>query len=453
MSVNEPQEPDSPDRLRYIAISWLDLATSIGIVLTAGIVVLWVAFRVIQPAPPSTLTISAGPEGGAFWVAAQRYKDILARNGVTLRVIPSAGTLENLERLANPAEHVDLGFVQSGLGTLHSVMSPDTHGADLMSLGSMGYLPLFIFYRGPEARLLKAFKGERIAIGRAGSGTRQLVLLVLKANGIDTGDTDKMISLAGEPAIRALVDGQVDVAIVTGDAAQPSVIADLLRRPDIRFFNFAQARAYTRRFPFLTEVEVPMGVFDLGDNLPSESVHTVVTTAELIARRTLHPALSDLLVEAAYEVHSGAGLLQNAGAFPSPVAHDFPLSPDAARYYKSGKTFLYRAMPFWLASLTDRMIVFIVPLLVVLIPGLKLVPPIYAWRVKARIYRWYSELLAIERRALFDEVPDESRAELLEKLDDIEHRVNRLRLPVTYADQFYLLREHICFVRQRLTGR
>jgi hypothetical protein len=177
----------------------------------------------------------------------------------------------------------------------------------------------------------------------------------------------------------------------------------------------------------------------------------IAPTAELVARDSLHPALSDLLIEAAKEVHGHATLLQRAGEFPAPRTQDFPISDDAARYYKSGKSFLYRVLPFWLASLADRMVVLLVPIIVVLIPGLRLVPSLYAWRVKSRIYRWYGALIGIERAAM-NETSAAERATLIRRLDAIEESVNGMKMPLSYADQFYVLREHIGFVRARLNA-
>ena len=315
----------------------------------------------------------------------------------------------------------------------------------------MSYVPLVIFYEGRERMRLSGFAGKRIAIGPDGSGTRALALALLKANGIEPGGKTTLLPLTGDAAARALTAHQIDAAFLAGDSAQPPVMARLLRTPGVRLFSFAQAHAYARRFPYLTDVEVPMGAFDLGKNLPPAPVHTVAPTAELVARDSLHPALSDLLIEAAKEVHGRASLLQNAGEFPSPVMHDFPISDDAARYYKSGKGFLYRVLPFWLASLVDRLLVLVVPIVVVLIPGARLIPSLYGWRVRSRIYRWYGALIAIERSALDETASDEERAASLAKLTEIEAAVNRLKMPLAYADQFYVLREHIGFVRARLT--
>lgn len=447
----------SPDRSGsrragdYFGVSWSDLAISVGLLVIVSTVLIWVAIRVIRPAPPHTLTISAGPEHSRFWLEAQQYKEILKRNGVTLHVLTSSGTLENLKRLADPASHVDLGFVQSGLTRVSSVVPPDTRPAGLMSLGSVSNWPLFVFYRGPELTRLSEFKGKRLAIGRDGSGTHQIVLLLLRANAVEgTGDA-QMLPIEGEVAVNALLDGKVDAAFLTPDSARPFLMQKLIRTAGVRLFSFTQAKAYVRLFPFLRQFEVPMGAFDLANNLPPEPTETIETTMELIARNTLHPALSDLIIEAAGEVHTGASLLQDAGEFPAPFAHDFPSSPDAARYYKSGKSFIYRTMPFWLASLVDRLLVLVVPVVVVLIPALRFIPPLYAWRVKSRFYRRYGELIALERNVL-DDPSEQNHTEFTSKLNDIETALNKLKMPLAYADSFYALREHISYVRSQIAA-
>ena len=442
--MKSPTGRKPPPRLvaRFVAISWRDLAVSFGPILLVSVAAIWLAVRLIQPAPPSTLTMSAGPKGSTFWNAAQKYKAILARNRITLNVLESEGSAQNLQRLADPDSHVDVAFVQDGLAS----KVPDR----LVSLGSVAYVPLAVFYHGPPVTRLSQFEGERLAIGAEGSGTRELALTLLKANGIVPGGKTQLLPLSGDDAARALVEGKIDAAFLTGDSAQPPVMGRLMRMPGVRFFDFTQADAYARRFPYLTAITIPMGAFDFGRNLPPHPLQFIAPTAELVARDSLHPALSDLLVDAAKEVHGRSTLLQRAGEFPAPRAQDFPISDDAARYYKSGKGFLYRVLPFWLASLADRLLVVLVPIIVVLIPGLRLVPGLYAWRVKSRIYRWYGSLIALERAALADNSPAERRT-LLRQLDTIEESVNGMKMPLAYADQFYVLREHIGFVRSRLS--
>ena len=425
-------------------ISWRDLAASLGPVLLASALAMALAFHFVQPAPPRSINISAGPEGSQFRAIAERYKAKLARNGITLNVLGSDGSLDNLQRLANPAVPVQVGFVQGGLAT----------GADisgLESLGSVFYEPIAIFYRGrPGLQRLSELKGKRIAIGPEGSGTRALALALLKANGIEPhGDTD-LLELSGEHANDALLKRQIDAAFIMSDSSGPGTLRKMLRQRDIHLFEFPQADGYVRRFRYLTKLELPAGAFDLGTNIPAKPLVMMAPTVELVARGDLHPALSDLLIEAARDVHGRATVLQKAGEFPAPLEHEYPLSDEASRYYKSGKSFVYKHLPFWLASLADRLLALLVPIIIVLIPGLRLVPVLYGWRIRSRIYRRYGELMALERASL-DPLTPEQRVELLAQLDEIEKSAITGKAPGAFADQVFVLRQHIKFVRERLS--
>ncbi len=427
-------------------LSWRDLAVTIGPFVLLLAVALWLASRFLQPAPPDTITITSGPEGSTYARTAQRYQKILARQGIKLQILPSQGSLENLKRLADPKVSVDIGFVQGGLAGL-----ADT--GELYSLGSIFYTPVYVFYRSPKPiTRLSELSGKRVAISREGSGTHVLATALLRANGIEGKDKDttKLVALEGTTAEDALQAWQVDAVFLMGDSATFANTRELLRTEGVRLFDFTQAEGYLRRFRYLTKLEVPAGAFDLGKNLPPEPLTLVSPTIELIARSDLHPALSDMLIEAAREVHGRSTLFQKAGEFPAPIEHEYRISDDASRYYKSGKTFVYRHLPFWLASLVDRIAVVLVPLIVLLIPSFKIVPWFYRWRMSQRIYRRYGELIALERAALSQTTP-EQRADLLKRLDQIEARVIGLKLPGSFADQVYLLRQHITFVRARLT--
>ncbi|HUL42255.1 MAG TPA: TAXI family TRAP transporter solute-binding subunit [Burkholderiales bacterium] len=429
--------------LPSMEISWRDLAITLVPIILISLLAIWAAIRFVNPAPPNHITITSGPEGSTFQTTAKKYQKILARSGVKLRILPSGGSLENLNRLNNPSFHVDIGFVQGGVSGGKNIDK-------LVSLGSIFHEPLEIFYRGaaPVMRLSE-LSGKRLAIGPEGSGTRFLALALLKANGIETGGSTALLDLSGEDAAQALIHGKIDAAFLMGDSATVHVMRELFLTPGVQLMNFEQAEAYLRRFPYLNALELPMGSIDLGKNIPDHDVSLIAPTVELIAREDLHPALSDLLIEAATEVHASAGLLRRAGEFPAPLEHEFRISDDAKRYYTSGKSFLYRHLPFWLASFADRMLVILVPIVVLLIPGLRMTPALYRWRVRSRINRWYGALLALERDMRAATVP-ENREEMLGRLDDIEKAVNRMKMPRSFADQFYALREHIIFVRTQL---
>jgi TRAP transporter TAXI family solute receptor len=430
---------------RFSEISFRDLAVTAGPLVLITAVVIVAAFWYVRPAPPNTITIISGPPGSVFQLTAEKYRKILARNGVKLRILPSEGSLDNLKKLNDPTVRIDIGFVQGGVSTGISVDK-------LVSLGSVFHEPLVVFYRGaaPMDRISE-LDGKRLAIGREGSGTHALALILLKANGIEPGGATTLMAQTGEDAAQALMEGKVDAAFLMGDSAAPPVMRKLLRTAGIRLLDIAQADAYIRRFPYLKKLDFPMGVFDFDKNIPSRDIHVIGPIVDLVARDNLHPALSDLLIETAREVHGGPSLLQRAGEFPAPLEHEFRISEDARRFYSSGKGFFYRSLPFWLASLADRTLVFLVPIVVLLIPGLKMVPKLYNWRVRSRIYRVYGKLIALERSMLSQPAPEE-REEMLKQLDDIETEVNKMKMPLAFADQFYVLRDHIGFVRGRYSN-
>jgi hypothetical protein len=307
-----------------------------------------------------------------------------------------------------------------------------------------------VFYSGNKPLdQLSQLRGLRVAVGHEGSGTRVLALRLLEANGIER-NAPTLRAIGNQAAAQALRNGQLDAAFVIGDPAAP-VVKELLAAPGISLMSFSQADAYVRRFPYLYKLVLPKGALDLRNNLPPQDVFLIGPTAELIARDNLHPALSDLLIEAAQEVHGGADLFSRAGEFPAPREHDFALSQDAQRFYKSGRRFLHRYLPFWLANLVDRALVLLVPIVAVAIPGLRLAPALYRWRVRSRLYRWYAALIALERDALRSPTPERGH-ELLGQIDAIESAVNGARMPVSFADQVYVLRQHITFVRDRLSS-
>jgi TRAP-type uncharacterized transport system substrate-binding protein len=419
------------------------IVVSIGVILLIALVLGIGIFAFVNSSAPTTITITSGPAGSVFERNAERYKKILAREGVKLKILPSEGSVANLKRLIDPKASVDVGFVLGG----------EVNGANidhLFSLGSVSYQPLMIFYRGALKTLLSDFKGKRLDIGEDGSGTHTLALTLLKANGIEPGDGTKLADSVKGDALQALLENRIDAIFVMGDSTSSDLMRKLLHTPDIRLFNFTQADGYTRRIAYLNRLDIPKGALDFGKDTPAEDISLVAPTVELVARDNLHPALSDVLLEAAKEVHSTPGLFKKRGEFPAPIEHEFRISPDATRFYTSGKSFLYRTFPFWVASLIARTIAVVVPIALLLIPALKMIPAIYKWRIQSRINRWYRVLLELERDALKPSSDPQRRKELLHHLDHIERTVNRIAVPASFGDIFYGLRGHIGFVRETL---
>lgn len=426
-------------------IETFGFSSALASAVTLFIVVVGLAavIGVIRSAPPRNLVITSGPPGSSFQRYADSYQKLLAKHGVTLEVLPSDGSLDNLRRLQSDDSKADIGFVQGGL-------AKDADVSRLVSLGSVAYQPLWLFYREQASMTrMSELTGQKVAVGAPGSGTRALALALLAANGI-TGDPTTFLDLDSEAAANGLLDGKLDAVFLMGDTASQQTLRSLLRGTGVRLFNFAQADAYVRRFNFLNKMRLPEGSIDLGRDLPAEDVTLVGPTVELVARKNLNSALSDLLLEVAQEVHGKAGLLQKRGEFPAPLEHEIPVSDDAQRFFKSGKSFLYRAIPsFWIANLVNRLLVAIVPLILVIVPAVRLFPVLYRWSIQLRIYRCYRPLLRIERDA-FGSLSGDRVRELLGQIDEVEDAVSHVRVPASFASQFYELQGHLAFVRKRL---
>jgi TRAP-type uncharacterized transport system substrate-binding protein len=409
----------------------------------------WLASRYIQPAPPKTLILATGGEGGAYQRFGAAYKDVLKRYGIEVIEQPSAGSTENLVRLRDPDYAIDAAFIQGGTAR---AQEDDA----IVSLGGLYNEPLWIFYRADLESDDKALtriselRGRRIAIGGIGSGTRHLAMELLYANRLNESNV-QLLDQGGLGLAQSFAARRLDVAFVVGPPESASVWT-LLHTPGLKLMSLAHAEAYTRRFPHLSKLVLPRGSIDMATDQPPRDVHLLASTATLAVREDTHPALIDLLMLALSEVHSGPGVFQRPGEFPRATSADFPLSPEAARYYKSGTPLLQRYLPFWAATLVDRMVVMLIPLIAVLIPVLKIAPGLYNWRIKSRIYQRYGELKFIEAEVEADPTR-QTRAEWLKRVDAIEHDVNRLPMPLAFSDMVYTLRAHIGMVREAIENR
>jgi uncharacterized protein len=435
---------------KFSLVSLRDLLVAVAPTAVLVLAACIVAYIVVDPAPPRHVILATGQDNSAYEEFGSKYATILARDGIKVDAQRSLGSEDNLQRLIDGK--ADIAFVQSG-----STSEAQAERRGLVSLGSLFTEPVWLFLRERDAhgrkldvQSLVQLKGLRINLGPEGTGVPKLFRQILAVNGLEPRQLT-ISALENTPATVELLAGRID-GLVFSSAPEAPLIQMLLQTPGIRLFNFRQAEAYTRRLPFLTHVVLPRGIVDLGRDIPAQDFHLIAPTATLVAREDLHPALIDLFVKAATEIHGGTGWFQQQGQFPSPRYTEIPVAREAAKYYRDGPPFLQRYLSFWLANLFDRLWVVVVALAALIIPLSKIVPPLYVWRIRSRVYRWYGELRAVEQALenAKDEHRDEARAELLRRLDGIEQRVNHISIPLAYADALYGLRSHINFVRQRV---
>jgi TRAP-type uncharacterized transport system substrate-binding protein len=404
----------------------------------------WTAGHFLQSAAPRHIVLASGLEDGLFHQHAKRYVEILARSGVTVEERMTAGAGDNLRLLEDPHSGVDVGFTQGGIAKF-----PEAN--DVVMLANLYYLPMWIFYRNTDTfNQVNELRSHRVTVGAEGSGTRSLVEPVFALNNLTTENTT-MLPLSNDAALRALKSDEVDAAVFV-DGAQNKDVWAALHDPHLRLMSYGHADAYPRLLPYIKKLTLPSGVIDVAHDIPEKEVALVGTKAMLAARDGLHPALIELLVDAAHEIHGGQGLFEEAGEFPGTTRVDLRISTDADRHKRFGPSLLYRYLPFWVATLVERAIIILVPLAAVLLPLFHYLPQLLRWRVRSRVYRWYGELAVLEQ-----DVGKRTGALPTEKwladLERIERAVARLHTPSGYASEAYTLREHIALVRRAVLAR
>lgn len=427
-------------------MEYFDLGPTVAltIFLVSGTIILTGLTFFIQSAPPTKLTITSGPEGSIFHGMALKYQKALGENGIKVNVLTSKGSLDNLKLISDPQNKIDLALVQSGSEDEKSLLE------NLVSLGGLSHQPLFFFYRGSKIQRLSQMNGRKIGIGTEGSGGRKLALKILKLNGFP--EDQNLISMKGSEASKALINQQIDGTFLMGEDASIEVIRTLLVDPNINLLSFKNANAYIRKIPILHTLELPEGVLNFEKNIPEEDITLLGPMVELIATEDLHPALSDMILDAAMKIHGNAGIFKKQGDFPVAAENKIRLSDDAHRFYKSGKTFLYRYLPFWLASLVNRMLFVFLPMLLVLIPAVRSIPAIFRWIGQMRIRRRYRALLHLEARFRSEKDPEQLKI-LNELFEIIEKDIHQMKVRSTLAMQFYTLRSHLDYVRRLMSSR
>ncbi len=437
-----------PRAIRYTLVSIRDLLLSAGPFALLALVLLVLAYLWLDPTPPKRVTLATGPAQSAYDEFGKRYKKALAANGIEVTLLTSEGSSSNLQLLRDGK--ADLGFVQGGSGEQRSNESD----GGIESLGSLFVEPIWLFYRQEAARkvdpsgtlsALPQLAGMRLNVGTVGSGVPQLMTKLFEANNIAPGAI-QLSGLEQTPATVAFLGGELD-ALVFASAPESLMVQMLLRTPGVKLMDFGQSEAYSRRFPFLTPVLLPRGVVDLAGDVPPQNVRLVATTTELLAREGTHPALLQLFVQAARDLHGPPGWFNRAGAFPTTEHTEHPVSREAERTITSGAPFLQRYLAFWLANLVERMWLVLGIIIAILLPLSRIVPPLYEFRIRSRVFRWYGQLREIENRI---QAHDSDPALLARELAELDERVGRVSVPLSYADELYALRNNIGGVRAKL---
>ena len=424
---------------RRISTAVLEFLKVWGLLAVVVLVGFLITYQYVGAPPPKVVRIATGANNGAYYTFAQEYARLLASDGITLEVVPTAGSVENLELLKSG--EVSLALIQGGSATRDDKES-------LQSLGSLFLEPVWIFVRRQSAvkRFLE-LKGKRVSVGIAGSGTHLLATQLLSAAGITETNT-QLIREETTQAIDSLSNGKIDAAFFVASPEAP-IIRKLFAAPAVELLNFDRAAAYGRWFPFLTPVTLSEGVIDLQQNIPDHDTPLVAASANLAARRDLNASLIPAVLNAVTRVHQTGGVLEHKRQFPSVDFADLPLSEDARRYLINGPSFLFRWLPYGTAVLLDRLKILVLPLLALLLPVFKIAPPLYTWRIRSKIYKWYAAVREVESSIQEQKVSGDATS-LINRLNELDRQVASVSVPLSYAAELYHLRLHIRFLQKKL---
>lgn len=422
-----------------------EFARTFGPVALLVVLAALVAWHFLPPAPPMHLVMATSRPDEPYHAYGLRYREELARQGITLELRETAGAVENLRLLQDPSSGVDVALTQGGI-------APVEGGPKVRAIASVFLEPLWLFTRRPiEPQSIRSLAGLRVAVGEPGSGTLEMIQELLDLNRLGTADVT-LVTLVEAAAVEALRTGEVDV-VATVTSAADTLLAELAEVPDVHLLSLVDAAGYGQRFSYLREVTLHRGVLDFARGVPDRDVTMIAPVAALVADRDLHPALVAVLAEAALEVHGQGDLFAQPREFPTATHPQIPTIAGARQYLEHGPSFLQRWLPIWAASLVERSLVVLIPILTLLLPLARILPRVIDWRIRARTFRWYRELRAIERDVARLAPADTAPHALLQRrLDDVERRVLAMAMPLSRSDLLYNLRQHLDLVRSRLTA-
>jgi len=403
------------------------------------LVISWLALEYFIPSPPSRITIATAPKGTSFDYFGERYRERFARAGVKVDLRETAGESENFRLLQDPNSGVQISFV--GAGTPDSRQAPK-----LLSVGLIANVPYWIFYSSTESLdSLPQLKGKRIAVGPEGSGPRNATERMLSKANINS-KTATLLPYAGSAAADALNDGKVDVAFILSAPEAPAVRA-LLANPRVRLMVLPTAEGVTRIFPDLVRLVLPEGAIEIDPPNPPNDVTLIGTTARVLIRDDVHPAIVQLLARIMKEEHEGPGLFQRSGEFPKPIDPKFPVAQIAIDYYKNGPSLLQGYLPFWMTIYAQRMIALMLATLAIVFPVFTIAPRLYGWFVREHLGKLYRRLRVVEN-ALQAPLTAAKIETLQRELADIDQAAGVL--PMRNSDLYFMLRYHLDRTRSRL---
>jgi len=429
-----------------MAASWIRTRWLIFLIVTASISLFVITYQYVEPAPPSKITIAAGPNPGGYYYFAEKYAEILKRRGITVTIRETRGSLENLKLLHDPDSGVDVALAQGGVGWMAGVYRQQPTETAIRSIAEVYYEPLWVFTLPNQPfEALRDLKGKRLAIGPEGSGSQALAYDMLKWSGVNVDNTT-FSPLSESEAVAELQAGKLDAAFFVAASGSP-FIKELMKGDQLKLHSFREVPAFLRRYGYLSPITLPESVIDLARNIPDQDIQLLAPTTTLMSRDSLHPALVYLFIETAAEVHGGHDVFSNIGEFPGIYNIEFPAHEETERYFEHGAPFLQRFLPYHIAVFLDRTKILLLPLLTLILPLVRIIYPTYRWSVRRNIWKWYRIAHQIEKDLM---ERNDTTDHLLDRLENLKANVLQLKVPPAYSAELYHLRHHLLLIKEEI---
>ncbi len=366
-----------------------------------------------NPFTPKSVALATGQEGTSYKKISEDFQAFFKQNNITLDLVSVTGLGDGLKGLDSTASNVSASFMTAGVVTAKQY-------PNLLSLGSVQFAPIWIFYKGDTIKTndpFEYFSAKKINIGPAENVTNKIFKSLYSLNQKTKPTTNNFSELPFKDAADQLIAGQLDAVFIV-DNIQSETIQKLLSAQDIKIMDFPLADAYLKKYPFLRKLVIPKGSIKLDSIYPSEDITILSSTTTLLIENTTHPTIQWAYLMAAKEFGANAStFFADAGYFPQNLDQSIPLSPIAKRFYQQGTPTVFSYLPLWIASLIENIWAYALAFVV-------LVLPVYTFLTTARLFP--SEQLMNQMFINFRELDEAiSSATSTQQISEIETAIER----------------------------
>lgn len=427
---------------------WWRIFQYFGLYVPVVLVLLALLIFKADPIPPKKAYLATGQRGSSYHALAEKFAEYFKAHGVTLELVETRGLSQGLQGLIDEDNRVNATFLTAGA-------AEEGQYPGMVSLGSLKYSPVWLFYRGAapsEQHPLDDLLQRRMAVGMDGTNTRLFLNRLLALHGRTLPTAANLLEIAHEEAADRFARGELDAVFIVDGIDSPTV-QRLLKVPGRRIVDFALAPAYIKKMPFLERVTLPRGSIDLVQLFPEKDISLLASTVTLVVEKDTHPALQWLYLRAAEDIsRDRSEFFSKPNHFPEYVDRNVALSPVGARYFESGLPAIFNYLPNTLATLFHGTWGMVLAGLAVGWPLFLQILSLRQYPSNKLLYDYWQDLRDLEHDLQRIETPQDAQL-LIEQLDDMLAEVLETWLEDDLIHRYFGLRRTIQDVRHQAQAR